>query len=145
MSTRQFQSSKEQTTQQNSKTPFDVPPTPQRAPGRSGCPSETSTEVPERLWMSLRPDPHLQMAAVLLALNCSSSFPLKTVNSARQKHLREKARRQKLFSDTGDAEPDGPTTKNTWNWVVLWPGGLSGRQGGWGAWKVPCLFLGISF
>lgn len=87
--TRKCQLSNENTREQSNKTPFNVPPTPQRAPGRSGCPSETSIEVPERLRTSLPLAPRLQAAAARRSLHCSSSFPLETVNSARRKRLRE--------------------------------------------------------
>ena len=92
VNTPKFQSSNEKAAKQKNQTPFNVPPVPQRAPGHSGCPSETSIEVPERLRTSLQPDPPRQTAAARPSLSCSSSFPLKTGSSAHQKHLKEKAR-----------------------------------------------------
>lgn len=89
MDTRKCQWSNEKTREQSNKTPFNVPPTPQRAPGRSGCPSETSIEVPERLRTSLPLDLRPQAAAARLSPRCSSSCPLETANSARRKRLRE--------------------------------------------------------
>lgn len=87
--TRKCQSSHENTREQSNETPLDVPPTPQRAPGRSGCPSETSIEVPERLRTSPPLAPRLRAAAARPSPHCSSSFPLETVHSARRKRLRE--------------------------------------------------------
>lgn len=87
--TRKCQSSHENTRKRSNETPLDVPPTPQRAPGRSGCPSETSSEVPERLRTSPPLAPRLRAAAARPSPHCSSSFPLETVHSARRKRLRE--------------------------------------------------------
>lgn len=87
--TRKCQSSHENTREQSNETPLDVPPTPQQAPGRSGCPSETSIEVPERLRTSPPLAPRLRAAAARPSPHCSSSFPLETVHSARRKRLRE--------------------------------------------------------
>lgn len=87
--TRKCQSSHENSREQSNETPLDVPPTPQRAPGRSGCPSETSSEVPERLRTSPPLAPRLRAAAARPSPHCSSSFPLETVHSARRKRLRE--------------------------------------------------------
>lgn len=126
--------------QENKKTPFN-------APGRSGCPSETLIKVPERLWMSLQPDLHLQMAAVLLALNCSSSFPSRTVSSARQKHLREKQDDRSCFQTREmrsqmDQLLKIPGTGYLW---ALWPGRLSGLRGARRLGKPLAYFLGMSF
>lgn len=87
--TRKCQSSHENTRERSNETPLHVPPTPQRAPGRSGCPSETSSEVPERLRTSPPLAPRLRAAAARPSPHCSSSFPLETVHSARRKRLRE--------------------------------------------------------
>lgn len=88
MDTRKRQPSDENTREQSNRTPFNVPPTPQRAPGRSGCPSETSIAVPERRRTSLPRDPRPQAAAARPSPRCSSSVLPETVSSARRKRLR---------------------------------------------------------